>query len=396
MDFAETGLQTKASMSRCPAVWRAMAVLVALAAPGSSPLRAESTRLLLPLPIAGAAALAPATDADHFEFAVAGDNRSTDRGVPMPPTAGQIFSEYRLLRPAFSLWTGDTIYGAEESVGEAEAEWDGFLAAAARAQVPIFNAPGNHEISLRPELAALYERKAGRLYGSFDYGHCHFVALDTEEVGRTPGIGPAQQAWLEADLAANSQAAAIFVLMHHPLFPKQAGQGWADPAIRDAVHRLFVRHGVRFVFAGHEHLYNLSVHDGVNYVVTGGAGAPVSQTPETGGFEHYLLVSVNGREVAVTVVAPWRLFSSIGPVQPDGSCSARIDNYDGADFLVTVEFPTDMLAGHAAASAVFAYKGSVHPLSAQIVPSPRPGATDVRVTVPRGRSAFVTLAPAKP
>jgi hypothetical protein len=356
----------------------------------------DTSRPLPPLPVATASRLLPAPDPDHFLFAVAGDNRSAGRGVPMPPTSRQIFSEYRLLRPAFSLWTGDTIYGSEESVGEAEAEWDGFLAAAEQSRIPIFNTPGNHEISERQELADLYLRKAGPLYGSFDYGHCHFIAIDTEEVGRKVGIGPAQQAWLQSDLAANRQAANIFVFMHHPIFPTRPGAGWADTTNRDAVHRLFVQYGVGYVFEGHEHLFSEATHDGIHYVVTGGAGAPNEQGPEAGGFEHYLLVAVNGREVAITVVAPWRLFSEVGAVRPDGSCTARVDNYDAADFSVVVEFPTDALAGHAAASAAFAYKGPVHPVASEIVPSGRPGTTDVRVTVPRGRSVFVSLAPARP
>ena len=82
---------------------------------------------------------------------------------PMPPTAGQIFAEMRLLQPAFALWTGDTIYGSDDSLGEAEAEYDTFLGLAAPAETPVYNAPGNHEIYDRPELAALYEKKMGRL-----------------------------------------------------------------------------------------------------------------------------------------------------------------------------------------------------------------------------------------
>jgi hypothetical protein len=355
---------------------------------------AATDRPLLPLPVAGASALAPASDPDHFLFAVAGDNRSTDRGVPMPPTSREVFAEYALLRPAFSLWTGDTIYGSEESVGEASAEWDGFLAAAAKGMTPIFNAPGNHEISERPELAALYERKAGRLYGSFDYGNSHFVALDTEEVGRKPGIGPEQQAWLEADLAANRGASNIFVFLHHPLFPTRASEGFVDKANRDAIHRIFVTYGVRYVIQGHQHLFARSVHDGVTYIVTGGGGAPNNPGPEAGGFEHYLLFNVNGRDVALTVVAPWRLFCEVGPVQTGGSCLARVDNYNAADLSVVVRFPTDELAGHANASAHVAYKGVVVPVSAEILPSSAPGTTDVRVTVPRARSAFVSLGPA--
>ncbi len=140
----------------------------------------ETTRALLPLPVPSAASqIAPPADPEHFMFAIAGDNRAAGRDVPPPPTARQIFSELRLLRPAFCLWTGDAIYGSDDTVGEARAEYEAFLGDAAAAATPIFNAPGNHEIYERRDMETVYEKSMGRLYGSFDYGNAHVIALDT-------------------------------------------------------------------------------------------------------------------------------------------------------------------------------------------------------------------------
>src|SRR5579871_1812414 len=148
---------------------RLLLPLLLLATP---PAFASSTRPLAPLPgTANPLALAAPADPDHFTFVLAGDNRSTGRHIPPPPTAGQIFAETRLLQPALVVWTGDAIYGSDDTPGEATAEYDTFLAQAVRAATPVYNSPGNHEIFDRPELAALYEAKMGRLYGSFDYGH---------------------------------------------------------------------------------------------------------------------------------------------------------------------------------------------------------------------------------
>src|SRR5579862_6989861 len=85
-----------------------------------------------------------AIDPDHFTFVVSGDNRSAGRNIPPPPTAEQILKEIRALNPALVLWTGDTIYGSDDSVGEAESEYDQFLGIAAAAGCPVYNAPGNH------------------------------------------------------------------------------------------------------------------------------------------------------------------------------------------------------------------------------------------------------------
>lgn len=368
------------------------AVLLLLLTTGAS---AATTRELLPLPGTAAGPLAPPADPNHFTFAVGGDNRSTGRGVPAPPTAREIFTELRLLQPAFCLWTGDAIYGSDDTVGEARGEYASFLADAAIAATPLFNAPGNHEIYDRPDLASLYEQAMGRLYGSFDYGNSHLIALDTEEVGQKVGIGAAQLEWLRQDLAAN-RGANIFVFTHHPLFAAKPTDGFTDPAARDALHRLFVEAGVKMVISGHEHLFYQSVHDGVHYVVTGGGGAPSETTPMNGAFQHYILVTVNDHEVAITVLEPWRLFATFGPVQPDGSCLGRIDNYSSTSLSAVLEFPTDALGSKAAATATLTYKGTTHVLSAEIVPPHTPGTTAVRVTAAENRSVLVSLHAARP
>lgn len=357
---------------------------------------AGTSRPLLPLPASSPAMqLAPPADPNHFMFAVGGDNRATGREVLMPPTAARIFAELRLLQPAFVLWTGDAIYGDDDTVGEARAEYAAFLTAAAEADSPLFNAPGNHEINDRRDLEEVYQESMGRLYGSFDYGDSHFIALDTEEVGRKPGIGRDQKQWLQADLEANRKATNIFVFTHHPLFPVKPDAGWADPANRDEIHRLFVKYRVKAVFSGHEHLFGQSVHDGVTYVVTGGAGAPNDAAPEDGGFQHYLLVTVDGGGFSMTVVEPWRLLVQMGPVMPDGSCTAAVSNYGSSDLKVSVEFPTDALGAKAIASASATYKGRTQTLAVEIVPPRHPGTILACVTVPRARTALVSIAPEK-
>lgn len=337
--------------------------------------------------------IAPPADSEHFMFAVAGDNRSTGHSVSMPPTARQVFSELRLLQPAFCLWSGDTIYGYDDTAGEVRSEYAAFLSEATASETPVICAPGNHEINNRKDMEDLYEATMGPLYGSFDYGRSHFIAIDTEEAGGQSGVGPAQLQWLRDDLSAH-RGANIFVFSHHPLFPHKKTSGFSDQANRDEVHRLFVQYAVKCVFSGHEHLYYRSEHDGVTYVVTGGAGAPSELPPDKGGFQHYILVYVNGSEVTMSILEPWRIFSEYGPALPDGSCTARLDNYAASDLSLVAEFPTDTLREHATSTASFTYKGKTFPLASTIVPARRAGSLAVRVTVPSGRSANVSIAPA--
>ncbi|HLI49813.1 MAG TPA: metallophosphoesterase [Chthonomonas sp.] len=352
---------------------------------------AESSRPLLPLPTPAARFTISPQQEGHFTFVLGGDNRSVGRGVPMPPTAQQIFTEVALLRPNFVLWTGDTIYGTDDTIPEAEREYEAFLKAAALAEVPIYNAPGNHEIHDRPEMAKLYEQRMGRLYGSFDYGGVHFIALNTADFGMKGGVGAEQMQWLQQDLEANKNAGLIVVFTHYPLFPKNADEGFADSANRDALHRLFVQYGVKYVFSGHEHLYYTSVHDGIHYIVSGGAGAPSDAPVDDGGFQHYLLCEVDGKEIHITVMQPWRLFAQI--VKADSKDpTGMLMNYTLQDLPMYLELPR--LGDDEAVSAIVSYKGKRTPLQAAEVPVPGDKQhVYVKVLVPAHRAAMVEITP---
>src|SRR5258706_7922816 len=79
-------------------------------------------------------------------FIVGGDNRPTGKGAPIPRTTRTVFEEIGLIRPDLVVWTGDTVYGYGDSPSELAREYDRFESLAKKAGVPLFNAPGNHEI----------------------------------------------------------------------------------------------------------------------------------------------------------------------------------------------------------------------------------------------------------
>ncbi len=340
-------------------------------------------------PLRTTAVAAPAATPGPFTFVLAGDNRSSGRGIPMPPTATEIFRESQILGPAFILWTGDTIYGCDESIPEARAEYATFLESARLAHVPVYNAPGNHEIFDRKELETLYTQEMGPLYGSFDYGASHFIALDTEEVGAKPGIGSAQLAWLEQDLQAHSGSQTIFAFTHHPLFPKDPTSGFADEANRDAVHALFVKYGVKNVFSGHEHLFFKSEHDGVTYWVTGGAGAPSEAGADDGGYQHYLLFTVDAASVSAILLEPWRLFSN--KYASPGLSGVQVSNYNRADLPVTVDVPVHGAIAETTVKATWEYKGKVHSLPVTLLAPRTKGVVTVRLAVPGSRTATIAI-----
>ena len=142
--------------------------------------------------------------------------------------------------------------------------------------IPIFVKTGNHDYAadgaVFREVFSLPDNGGPggvERWDSLDWGSIHIVSRATEK------IGDAQQiAWLEADLAANSQATTI-VFMHRP--PFSSGSHGSTKSTHVALTPLFVEHGVDLVLAGHDHNYERTqAIDGVTYVVTGGGGRGTS------------------------------------------------------------------------------------------------------------------------
>lgn len=271
--------------------------------------------------------VAPLADGADLLFVAAGDNRPTGGGAPMPRLVRTIFEEIGLIRPDLVVWSGDSVYGYCETADELRAEHDRFLALAALGQAPLFNATGNHEIHAQQTCkeppaeqlcgGACAERqfveRYGTLYGSIDVAGAHFIALSTDLAGQEDDVAGEQLAWLRRDLEANRNARAIFVFTHteffsSPTIDPQAGHSHPPLASRDALHELFRRYPVRAVFSGHEHLFARETHDGIDYFILGGAGAPLYATPDAGGFAHYLVVQLRGSQVSYDLVEPGRLF----------------------------------------------------------------------------------------
>jgi hypothetical protein len=293
----------------------------------SSPLLAVTDRPLKSFP---AADLKEAAAGADVLFVVSGDNRPTAQGAPMPPVLRTIFAEIGLIRPDFVIWTGDTVYGYCDSRAELEQEYQAFAAAARplAGAVPLFNSPGNHEIHSKQTCSApadkvcgapcseeVFRGHFGQLYGSMDYAGVHFIALDTDVPDAQDAITGDQLDWLKRDLEANKGARAIFVFTHTefysaPRIDPSAATSHPAVANRWELQDLFRRYPVKAVFSGHEHIYYrepAEQHDGIDYFVAGGAGAPLYAPPDRGGFSHYLVVRLTGTKISYDVVEPGRL-----------------------------------------------------------------------------------------
>lgn len=289
---------------------------------------------LQPLPETGQLQV-PATNPDNFTFIVAGDNRPHKSTDPVTETTKQVFKQAKDLAVPFILWTGDTVYGKNpEDLKLVESEYKEFLAVAKQSNIPIFNAPGNHELDSsknvpNADMQDLYVREMGLLYGAFNYGNSRFIALNTsslfyndfknekdkpKETSNLSYINKLQLQLLKEDLDANKDKKHIFIFMHYPIKPR-IPDSQLNPKSTQALLKLFKKYSnISYVLAGHEHLYYnpqapTDVETSPNltkktnrplYIVTGGGGAPLQKEP--GGFYHFLLFQVIDKEVVVKIV----------------------------------------------------------------------------------------------
>jgi 3',5'-cyclic AMP phosphodiesterase CpdA len=208
-------------------------------------------------------AVAPTTTS--FRFAAYGDTRS------QADVHAQVVKAIIAAAPRFVLHTGDLV-----ADGTKESDWQtGFFGPAEplMANTVMFPVLGNHERN-SPLYYQYFEVPEGggdhreRWY-SFTYGDAKFIGIDTE-ADFSPGSP--QYVWL-ADELQRSTSQWLFVFQHVPAYSSGAHGG--SKAVQDVLVPLYERYGVDVVFCGHDHLYERSVKRGVQYVVTGGGGAPL-------------------------------------------------------------------------------------------------------------------------
>lgn len=241
---------------------------------------------------------------EAFNYAVAGDNRPASNTIVQPAVWNTIVGQMVGENLDLSLSVGDIIYGlSTDTLAQNVAKWEGFFATTTPLtySTPLYTAIGNHEYINFANSKAGYEQELtlpvnagadagtyGEHYYSFTNGDTHFIALSTEITGEQGMITGNQKTWLQSDLAANTSKWTV-VFMHRPLFSgAHTGDPWVDAANtagqlnKTEIHNLFVANGVDVVFEGHDHYYLRHEQDGIQYIITGGGGAPLYTVPTLG------------------------------------------------------------------------------------------------------------------
>jgi len=234
------------------------------------------------------AAFLLAAQAFAFSFLVFGDSQGDDK------VFSDLISRIKQERNvAFAVNNGDmTVYGKES-------EYQHYLQMVSKFKYPIYHVMGNHD-AVRGGWKN-FEKYFGPSYYSFEYQNSHFIILDNSF---RQSFDRKQFEWLKKDIA-SSPARHKFVFMHRPTFdPSEIYQDYtmSGREVTQELMRLFTKFKVEYVFAGHIHGYARAEREGVSYIVTAGAGAPLYLPAGMGGFYNYVKVTVEDGRVGDQVV----------------------------------------------------------------------------------------------
>ena len=175
--------------------------------------------------------------------------------------------------------------------------------------LPVF---GNHELGGETYYYGLFET------GNNFHSERNWVA----DLGQVVIIGVEQytthwnynvdgQFWLEENLKKYQDRPWLFFSHHEPMYTWSSHGPWMGG--REVVQPLLEQYGVDMVISGHNHCYERFEVNGIQYIVSGGGGAPLYSTgsgPEEeydiamnwGKLYHYLRMEISPETVKVTVI----------------------------------------------------------------------------------------------
>lgn len=206
--------------------------------------------------------------------------------------------------PLLALCTGDVLLEAGK-----EAEWINFwkYSKPITDAMPVLIVRGNHEGNDESAEWLLHKETSIPDNQSFYYtivlNNQKMIMLDTEIRGQEDSISNEQLQWLKNELNSASdlnEIENIFIFMHRPLYRQGVHLG-EKLQNADELHQLFLQHKkIKAVIAGHDHLFHFQNKDGINYIISGGAGAELRHG-YGGDYYHYLLFSLSEKNSTVNM-----------------------------------------------------------------------------------------------
>ena len=223
---------------------------------------------------------------DSFTFAVVGDSRKANpfeglRDTIVNKTRRLIIDKIVESNPAFLVNTGDLILKSAE-----KEDWQEFKKlnqVFKDRKIPYYPVLGNHDYRGNQAAAMAdyfdyFPVLNEQLWYTLTYTNCGLIMLDSNFTKLSKEDIARQNKWLEYTLSKyrdDSNISFVLVFFHHPPFTNSRYNQPDKQAQANFVPLLNKFSKVKFVFNGHTHSYERFRIKAINYVVTGGGGAPL-------------------------------------------------------------------------------------------------------------------------
>jgi hypothetical protein len=233
---------------------------------------------------------------ESIRFIAYGDTRGVwDNWTNAGIVADSIIKE----DPILVIHTGDLVNN-----GNIADEWiDFFTISSFVHNCTLYPILGNHERN-GESYFKYFNLKNNEYWYSFNYGPVHFVGLDSNKKN---SLRLSQFFWLIKDLKSNNKPFTV-VFFHNPLY--SSGNHGSTIYLRFIWGFIFEYFNVDIVFNGHDHCYERGKVKSVNYIVTGGGGAPLYDVGEnwwtvhSAKTYHYCLITANQEEMSFKAKQP--------------------------------------------------------------------------------------------
>jgi serine/threonine-protein phosphatase CPPED1 len=252
-----------------------------------------------------------------LRFMVLGDNRNSS---PISTGGNKIYAKVidtiNQFKPDFAINLGDFTFDALKP------HWNTFERLTSKVQVPYLTVIGNHDMLFG---RSYYESRYTHPNGdtglddySFDYGNSRFIIIDSANYNLTDR----QFQWMERQLQTPLKK---FVFTHTP--PRYGV--WEHklaptPEVSARFMGLNEKYHTDYVFLGHIHLYDQRVINGVPYMVSGGAGAPLDGKKDYGQSAYHVgLIEVTGSQVIQRMVPIQTRIITSGPTSVSNNLEAQ-------------------------------------------------------------------------
>lgn len=239
-------------------------------------------------------------DTKQFKFAVMGDTRGNHKILKA------LLEKASLAGAEFVIYTGDLVKTGTYSQYRKATELLN------KSELPLIFIIGNHD---RNDYGyPLYYHCFGPTDFYFDLGHWRFICADNNKPDLMQNFISLPKGNFEYLVASGLNREQLdemerllkekphnFIVMHQPPLGV-----WNDHVFRrrareflDMVSRYSKR--MSMVFMGHIHAYSRRNHEGVIFIISGGAGAGLHDAPDVAPFYHFVLISVSDDSVTENV-----------------------------------------------------------------------------------------------